>query len=222
MEKGDVDRNRSRVEVRQGSHDARHHLARRGFATRFAERLVINRNDDDALRRRTRASEEEAPVEGQVFNSVERRSDAVQLQSAEAGAEDERRGEKAAGQNPGRSRPLGRHSFPKTGKKRPNSGLPPRLLNRGRVSRGNVDALPLYENDILVQAAVSHANRAGEHQHRGSGFRDVHSPFRAANRCNSQRSQDLKVLPPEAWLKLNQQCAVIEADSGRERVAFLV
>jgi hypothetical protein len=71
---------------------------------------------------------------------------------------------------------------------------------------------------MLVPAAVGHSHSAGEHQHRISGFRDVHRPFRPADRCNRERGQDLKVLAPQAWLKLDQQCAVVEADSGRGRV----
>ena len=156
IEEGDIDRNRLGMEGRQGPDDTRHHFARGPIASRVPERLVVNRHNDDARRRRTRPGEKKAPVEGQVFDPVQRGSETVDLQSAQRGAEDERRGEKPAGQEPGRSGPLGRHSLAETRKKGPHPGFPPPFLDRGCVARSNIDPLPLSENYILVQAAVGH------------------------------------------------------------------
>ena len=60
------------MEARQRPHDARHHWARWRVASRFAERLIVDRDENDARRRRTRAGEKKAPVEGQVFDPVQR------------------------------------------------------------------------------------------------------------------------------------------------------
>ena len=128
IEEGDIDRDRLGMKRRQGPHDARHHFARGRFASRFAQRLVVNRDDDDARRRGTRAGEKKTPVEGQIFDPVQRRRDAVDLKSAKGAADDERRDEKGAGQEPRRSRPFSRHSLAKTRKKRPHALISPRFL----------------------------------------------------------------------------------------------
>ena len=80
--------------------------------------------------------------------------------SAKRGADEERRDEKAAGQEPGRSRPFSRHSLAETGKKGPHPGLPPLFLDDGRIGRRDIDALPFREDDILVQATVGHCHCA--------------------------------------------------------------
>src|ERR1700733_9767116 len=113
------------MKTRQRSQEASHHFARRRIASRFAERLIVNRDNDHARWRGTGACKKEAPVEGQVFNSVQRGSEAVNLLRTESAADDERRGEKAARQEPGRSRPFSRHSLAETGKEGPHPGIPP-------------------------------------------------------------------------------------------------
>ena len=115
------------METRQGPHDSRHHFTRRRIASRFAERLIVNRDNGDARRRGTRAGKKEAPVEGQIFDPVQRGSETVDLQSAEGGAEEERRDEKDARQEPGRPRPFSRHSLAETGKKRPDPFVRPHV-----------------------------------------------------------------------------------------------
>src|ERR1700677_4018787 len=98
VEERDIDRDRSGMKSRQRPHETSHHFARRHAASRFAERLIVNRDDDDARWRGTRAGKKEAPVEGQVFYSVQRRSKAVHLLRAQSSADEEGRNQKGAGQ----------------------------------------------------------------------------------------------------------------------------
>src|SRR5580700_10257622 len=90
------------MKTRQRPHEASHHFARRRIASRFAERLIVNRDNDHARWRGTGAGKKEAPVEGQVFNSVQRGSEAVNLLRAQSTADDHRCGQKGAGEEPGR------------------------------------------------------------------------------------------------------------------------
>ncbi len=64
VEERDIDRDRSGMKTRQRPHEAGHHFARRRIASRFAERLIVNRDDDHARWRGTGAGKKEAPVEG--------------------------------------------------------------------------------------------------------------------------------------------------------------
>src|SRR5580693_5329460 len=101
------------MKTRQRSHEASHHFARRRIASRFAERLIVNRDNDHARWRGTGACKKEAPVEGQVFNSVQRGSEAVDLLRAESAADDERRGQEGGDEEPGKSGRSGAIHSPK-------------------------------------------------------------------------------------------------------------
>ena len=48
VEERDIDRDRSGLKTRQRPHEASHHFARRRIASRFAERLIVNRDNDHA------------------------------------------------------------------------------------------------------------------------------------------------------------------------------
>ena len=82
IEEGDIDGDRPRMELRHGPHDTRGHFARGGAASGFAQRLVVNRHDHDAWGRGTHAGEKEAPVEGEGFDPVQWRSNAIDLKRA--------------------------------------------------------------------------------------------------------------------------------------------
>ena len=78
-DKSDVDRDRARMERRQALHDLRDHLAGRSVSARFAQRLVVDRDNGHIRRRGARAGEEKAPVKGEVLDPVERRRKADDL-----------------------------------------------------------------------------------------------------------------------------------------------
>jgi len=59
------------MEVRNRSHDPGERLSRQIVALGFAERLVVDGDDDHAGRRRSRACQKKPPVEDQIFDPVQ-------------------------------------------------------------------------------------------------------------------------------------------------------
>ena len=98
IEERDIERDRPRMGVRQRAHDPGQTLSRHGIAPGFAESPVVDRDDDDAFRRGTRACEKEAPVERQVFDPVQSGGGAADLLDARQNSENNAGGEKNARQ----------------------------------------------------------------------------------------------------------------------------
>ncbi len=96
----DIQGDSPRMQVRNGAHEPRQHRSRQAVALGFAQRLVVDRDNDDSVRRRTRARQKKPPVEGQIFDPVQTGGYAHHLSKAEPGAEHEGRRDEAAGQQP--------------------------------------------------------------------------------------------------------------------------
>ena len=96
----DIEGDRPRMQVRNGAHEPRQHRSRQGVAFGFAERLVVDRDNDDSVRRRTGASQKKPPVEGQIFDPVQTGGYAHHLSKAEPSAKHEGRRDETAGQQP--------------------------------------------------------------------------------------------------------------------------
>jgi len=88
------------MEVRNGAHEPGQSLSRQRVAFSFAEGLVVDRDDDDAGGRRTRARSKKPPVEGQIFDPIQTGRDAHHLFEAEPSAKHKSGGDEAAGQQP--------------------------------------------------------------------------------------------------------------------------
>ena len=71
-----------------------------GVTLGFAERLVVDSDDDHARRRRSRAGQKKPPIEGQIFNPVQAGGGAHHLIEAEPSATHKRGRDEAAGQQP--------------------------------------------------------------------------------------------------------------------------
>ena len=163
----------------------------------FAERLVVDRDNDHAVRGRTRAGQKKPPVEGQIFDPVQRGGGAHHLIEAEPGAKNKGGDDEAAGQQPEKGRRFRSALLPEAERRAPNLASPHFSASaKCRLLRCRRPALPSERH--MVETNACDSNSAVDHKSRGSLRADFHRPFCPPNSRDGERRQDLKLWAPRS------------------------
>ncbi len=88
------------MELRNGANKPGEHLSRQGVALGFAERLIVDGDNDHPRRRPSRAGQKEPQVESEIFDPVQTGGDANCVIEAKPSARHQRSRDETAGEQP--------------------------------------------------------------------------------------------------------------------------